>query len=66
MQKCIFILNHITSIQARKEKESELIKQIDERAFQLTLELAKGKKGREEIEERYSSELNDLLDKVES
>jgi ElaB/YqjD/DUF883 family membrane-anchored ribosome-binding protein len=29
------------------------------------LELAKSKKGREETEERYSNELNDLLEKVE-
>jgi len=29
---------------ARKEKESELLKQIDERAFSLTLDLAKSKK----------------------
>ena len=41
------------------------MKQIDERAFQITLELAKSKKGREETEERYSIELNDLLEKVE-
>jgi hypothetical protein len=32
----------------------------------LTLELAKSKKQREETEDRYSSELNDLLDKVET
>jgi hypothetical protein len=43
-----------------------LIKQIDELAFSLTLELAKGKKGREETEERYTKELTDMLEKVES
>ena len=42
------------------------MKHIDERAFQLTLELAKMKKGREETEDKYAFELNDLLDKVET
>jgi hypothetical protein len=32
----------------------------------LTLELAKGKKGREEIEEKYTDELHDLLEKIET
>jgi hypothetical protein len=31
----------------------------------LTLELAKTKKGREETEDKYTYELNDLLEKVE-
>ena len=38
----------------RKEREGELVKQIDELAFSLTLELAKGKKQREEMEEKYA------------
>ena len=43
-----------------------MLKQIDERAFSLTLELAKSKKAREETEEKYTGELNELLDKVEA
>jgi hypothetical protein len=37
----------------RKEREIELTRQIDERSFLLTLELAKEKKSREETEDRY-------------
>lgn len=39
---------------------------VDERVFQLTLELAKNKKSREELYERYDSDLSELLDKLET
>ena len=37
----------------RKEKEMELVRQVDERGFLLTLELAMEKKQREETEEKF-------------
>ena len=40
------------------------MKEIDERSFQLTLELAKIKKNREENEVRYGTELKDLVAKI--
>ena len=40
------------------------LKAIDERNFQLTLELAKIKKHREENEGRYGTELVDLVSKI--
>ena len=40
------------------------MKEIDERSFQLTLELAKIKKNREEGEQRYGTELRDLVTKI--
>jgi hypothetical protein len=43
-----------------------LLKEIDETSFQLTLELAKLKKNREEAEIRYSEELADMIEKVAS
>jgi len=51
-------------IKARKEMSSANLKEIDERNFQLTLELAKIKKNREENEVRYSGELKDLVSKI--
>lgn len=67
MQECKSTLKSpFILFQSRKEKESELLRQIDERAFSLTLELAKSKKSREETEEKYTNELNDLLDRVEA
>ena len=49
----------------RKDKESEVLKQIDEIAFQLTLELAKSKKAREETEDRCAEELGLMLERLE-
>lgn len=40
------------------------LRTIDEQSFQLTLELAKIKKVREESEHRYGAELADLVHKV--
>ena len=40
------------------------MKAIDERNFQLTLEMAKIKKYREESEVRYATELKDLITKI--
>ena len=54
------------NLQTRKDKESDVLKQIDESAFQLTLELAKGKKAREETEDRCADELAGMLEKLES
>ena len=51
-------------LQARKEAASAHLKEIDERSFQLTLELAKIKKNREEGEQRYGTELRDLVTKI--
>ena len=41
------------------------LKEIDEKSFQLTLEMAKIKKGREESEARYGVELSDLITKID-
>lgn len=49
---------------SRKEMSSTNLKEIDERNFQLTLELAKIKKNREENEVRYGTELKDLVAKI--
>ena len=57
-------LNFFLILQARKEAASAHLKEIDERSFQLTLELAKIKKNREEGEQRYGTELKDLVSKI--
>jgi hypothetical protein len=49
----------------RKDRESEVMKRIDEVGFQMTLELAKGKKAREEVERGYANELADTLERIE-
>lgn len=43
-----------------------MLKLIDESAFQLTLELAKGKKAREETEDRCAEELSGMIEKLEA
>lgn len=43
--------------------ENHILKLIDERIFALTLELAKEKKVREELEETNARELYDNLDR---
>ena len=48
----------------RKEKAGQHVKDIEEQSFQLTLEMAKLKKIREEQESRYAGDLNDLIQKV--
>lgn len=40
------------------------LKVIDEESFQLTLDLAKIKKAREESDQRYGTELRDLIGKI--
>lgn len=42
------------------------MKLIDEVGFQLTLELAKGKKSREETEDRCAEELSLMVERIES
>ncbi len=42
-----------------------MLKQMDEVAFQLTLELAKGKKTREETEDRCAEELAVMIERIE-
>lgn len=41
-----------------------VLKEIDERSFQLALDLAKLKKNREESEFRVTEELADMIEKV--
>jgi hypothetical protein len=57
---------NLNSLQTRKDKESEVLKLIDEVGFQLTLELAKGKKSREETEDRCAEELSLMVERIES
>ncbi len=51
-------------MQTRNEIASVHLKVIDEESFQLTLDLAKIKKNREENEARYGTELQDLVGKI--
>ena len=48
----------------RKEKSSSHIKDIEEQGFQLTLEMAKLKKLRDEQGGRYAQELTKMVQKV--
>ena len=50
----------------RKDKESEVLKLIDEQAFQLTLELAKSKKAREATEDQCAEDISGMLERLES
>ena len=51
-------------MQARKEGSGMLLKEIDEKSFQLALDLAKLKKTREESQFRITEELADMIEKV--
>ena len=41
-----------------------MLSEIDENSFALTLDMAKVKKNREELEVKLTEELTDLIDKV--